>query len=840
MGPGPAFSAILHSLEVIANRIASAIVAFATITWNLLILSPLKASFNTAVKAFHHAAAFLSTLAAKTAAYYRNVIKKAKTTLNDKKESPKRLGGENRWISVGKRFLIHMIPVATTVLLVSINLSQHFIGVELDGIPDQDDEKLGALQVAAKVHELLILASLSVVVFEAVLYELVFGQGLPLGLMGAGFSFSSVGYFLSRDFWVLHFFDACQRPRQRRWGLLILLLIGGLMGLLAGPASAVLMVPRELDWPVGGAYIWLNGTNESLWPNTLAGSMIKSPIYDELGSWVTSEASRGRSFAIRQRKDFRRIHLGPRTFGEVFEETWVLMPDHEVHGVQHTLFDIWYMANEYLSRFYTKNVRFGRASSRTSSVESKLPAVRVSCMKKIQEADGHPAFNGTLEFPVLFQSENLKPPPSGSKLLAFNVSAAVNKALREMSNLAAGGESESRPSPYDNVVTMVSVQLPEVNNQSASLGIVFVGTSSASPAIKLLACSADSYWATGKSIVKLDRIPDDSALPIDDASLNWRLDLDGAFRGPSTFSPSNDGAWPWINLTAAWFDSVVPELPHHNAGRMPSFGNSTESDATAAAPATGIGYLPRELTSVYIRDMELGLSTLLADSISRTMTHVRGNIGALPIWGPFSGVRDAMYSTEPGKFDTLWSDNSELGVIGKDIVRSGPPKELPGQKPEQGADLMTTIEVGIEVRGFVMAAVGWFDYLSIVLLLIHVVIALADLMAFIWVRGVRGKAGQGGAWESIPELLALALNSEPPTYGGEDGLENTCAGIEGFAALRKIGWIESSRASGSSAGGGYGTEQLELRFGKGHRTIPNGHQRDPETTPSPGTVYGKR
>lgn len=42
--------------------------------------------------------------------------------------------------------------------------------------------------------------------------------------------------------------------------LIILLLLSGIMSLLVGPVTAVLMIPRTLDWPVGGGIFWLNGT----------------------------------------------------------------------------------------------------------------------------------------------------------------------------------------------------------------------------------------------------------------------------------------------------------------------------------------------------------------------------------------------------------------------------------------------------------------------------------------------------------------------------------------------------------------------------------------------------
>jgi len=108
-------------------------------------------------------------------------------------ENPKPLFKRSR-TSASLCCLFHLIPVLVTLALVALNLLRFFIGRELDGPTGQDGIKLGVLQIAAKVHELFIIASLGIVIFDVVRYELVSGAGLPLGLVGVGFSFSSPRY----------------------------------------------------------------------------------------------------------------------------------------------------------------------------------------------------------------------------------------------------------------------------------------------------------------------------------------------------------------------------------------------------------------------------------------------------------------------------------------------------------------------------------------------------------------------------------------------------------------------------------------------------------------------
>jgi hypothetical protein len=49
-----------------------------------------------------------------------------------------------------------------------------------------------------------------------------------------------------------------QRPWQRV-AFLVLLFLSCLIAVLVGPATAVLMIPRTLDWKVGGGIYWVNG-----------------------------------------------------------------------------------------------------------------------------------------------------------------------------------------------------------------------------------------------------------------------------------------------------------------------------------------------------------------------------------------------------------------------------------------------------------------------------------------------------------------------------------------------------------------------------------------------------
>ncbi|RSL54946.1 hypothetical protein CEP53_007258 [Fusarium sp. AF-6] len=184
-------------------------------------------------------------------------------------EPPKVLLQSSFWLALA-RCTIHIIPALVSIGLVILNCRGYFIGNELEGPMNQDDMKLGLLQVAAKVQELLIVASVGSVIFHILRSELVFGEGIPLGLLTSGWNFSQIQYFWSAEFLGCLTRDRAMSPKQqcKRYGTLVFIAISGLLALVAGPAAAVLMIPRRKDWPVGGGIYWLNGETNSLTSST--------------------------------------------------------------------------------------------------------------------------------------------------------------------------------------------------------------------------------------------------------------------------------------------------------------------------------------------------------------------------------------------------------------------------------------------------------------------------------------------------------------------------------------------------------------------------------------------
>lgn len=99
------------------------------------------------------------------------------------------------WVALA-RCCVHGLPLAVSIILFWLNFNGSFIGAQLSGPSGVDDDvKFQILQFAAKAHELLIVASTATVIFHMIRNELIFGSGIPLGLLASGFSFSELGFF---------------------------------------------------------------------------------------------------------------------------------------------------------------------------------------------------------------------------------------------------------------------------------------------------------------------------------------------------------------------------------------------------------------------------------------------------------------------------------------------------------------------------------------------------------------------------------------------------------------------------------------------------------------------
>ncbi len=85
------------------------------------------------------------------------------------------------WTIILLRNVMHLIPVGGAITIVYLNVTGMYLGDVFNSI--------AALQFAAKLHKIFMVASLSQIVLYLVRSELISGDGLPFGALVSGLQF---------------------------------------------------------------------------------------------------------------------------------------------------------------------------------------------------------------------------------------------------------------------------------------------------------------------------------------------------------------------------------------------------------------------------------------------------------------------------------------------------------------------------------------------------------------------------------------------------------------------------------------------------------------------------
>ena len=185
-------------------------------------------------------------------------------------------------------------------------------------------------------------------------------------------------------------------------------MLGGIIAVLVGPASALLMIPAVRNaWPAGGAWFWLKGSPTTLWPETLdansvGGAQCFSPSSSLLTSYSlnTSDCIWGGYTELAQL--FKSQHLNDLDDSLTIEdgatlrehtltnpdksesnETWVLGTSAAIDLASTNVADAWasavYHYDQRGAQISRRNLGRRLLVGTTSSVVCSVPAARVSC-----------------------------------------------------------------------------------------------------------------------------------------------------------------------------------------------------------------------------------------------------------------------------------------------------------------------------------------------------------------------------------------------------------------------------------------------------------------------------
>ena len=189
-------------------------------------------------------------------------------------EQPQVIIANSLWLIVTSLF-IHAIPIAATFVIYDFKRKGEYIGSQLPGTSGYTAKKEFGLQLAAKLHELTILASLNSIVFSLVRYLLFTEKGVPFAALSAGFKWTSISYLWSTELWAIPLSIHSQVRHIKRGKvmrlllcllLFLLLVVCTLLGVTVGPASAVAMHPHFDVWEGGGVHMKLNSSIARLFP----------------------------------------------------------------------------------------------------------------------------------------------------------------------------------------------------------------------------------------------------------------------------------------------------------------------------------------------------------------------------------------------------------------------------------------------------------------------------------------------------------------------------------------------------------------------------------------------
>ena len=150
------------------------------------------------------------------------------------------------------------------------------------------------MQFLAKLHEILIVISLSDIILHRLQYEMIQRQGIPFGLLASGYQVSSMMYLWGSEFWSAVFNQELRRRYKRTPALVSVILLSMLVAFTVGPSSAIAMIPRatwhQFTPPVATNSMTFFTNSTEIWPTHLVAGSSRSghqPDKDRNGPQAT-------------------------------------------------------------------------------------------------------------------------------------------------------------------------------------------------------------------------------------------------------------------------------------------------------------------------------------------------------------------------------------------------------------------------------------------------------------------------------------------------------------------------------------------------------------------------
>ncbi|PWY75698.1 hypothetical protein BO83DRAFT_407409 [Aspergillus eucalypticola CBS 122712] len=665
------------------------------------------------------------------------------------------------------RCAIHLLPIIMSVTIVTINLNGRYIGADLMSPVKSETINLLLLQLIAKSHEIMIVASLSVMVMDFVRHELMFGGGVPLGLIGAGINFNRFDFFLRKEFYGSLGYAGAHDSKLRKFLFVGLVVVAGLVAFLAGPASAVFLVPKSQGWRVGSKTFSIVGEESQFWPDDLSGNMSE-------------------------------LH---RLCGNGSSSTIAFCPA----GGYHSLWTYWGTKDRTSFQnapSYAKKLSGSRFYWPISSPSSLIPPLyalgdtRNGTNGNTFLVQAHAAVTTALQrladnwWNAFLASADLPPSQVDDRIVSAEVRSAIVRLrcsdpqlLRTLDQIVTfpsiPRESEfgqSFPLKIDGLHTNPSdhlrfswVRLPS-GFGPVSIGGLFEsawgrnGTEKTSSSARIVVgCSVQAGW-----------VP--STLFTDKYSFwtgwyPWNIKFNS--RTPSWHPESNGSTNGRVSFGVDWLDLLTPEAPVRGSNTWrPStiesiFSNTallrnTQSDNTTRVTSLEGWIDDSDLGQKKVAIIEAIIGSVVVDGLSRT--------GSYQLFTP--------------------SDPSCNGTV----ANSGHLPEFEFQIPTRqqtssnascpSPHEVTTIKADMKISGFSLQS-SLASYLALPILLMHIMLTVIHIVLVIY------RKHTSGSWTSLGEIIALAQNSQPAPIA----LENTGAGIRSAKTYARVAKVRIRKAA---------------------------------------------
>lgn len=634
--------------------------------------------------------------------------------------------------------VIHLLPAGAAIALVVLNSAQYYVGGELAGPSGQDDQKLGALTFVAKLHELLMLASLAAVVFAYFRHELLYGEGLPYGAVFGGLQFKEFSFLYSPELWGA--FCAEWRKQRKKWILITLLVACTLLGVSVGPSTNNLMRPRLDWWDAGGTTFWVDATADILQPNKT----------DVSSSLEHCDVDTG---------DAACPHGDWALINQQFHSYW---PRLEPMG---NMPDMLTVTSPLSTRQMTIRHRSTEDNSSSTiwqnafSSASVQQSVVADGVAEVGRLWSYAAANAGERQRFVFrrdaQYSTLAPQPVTVARCEENVFSnrdvgSVQLSFPIFPELTCDGDSSQcymnptnlftvpeNSSLVQTVTTILSTGdfprltwvdadvIPTTSNSSIHVVATFPSSTSGNRLV--YCCTIDSVYAQAELLGSRD-------LP---------KVITGYPSGILGLGPFLDGAQQVI-ITPAWAELLFPEINSPNATVF------TQMVSTAGMWNSSLPSQPYNFPFI----VESILSTSVTNGLARS-TYNRTMLGTL------KGSSPAECSDPPSD----WCGGSwEYEMIPKHSLGWGGSAFAISTQDQQRATMFT---MHATVNGYAWSSRGMLQKAAITVLAVYSVFAISHFIYLV-------KSGYTSlAWEKAPEMVSLAMNSKPTAV-----LRNTGAGID--------------------------------------------------------------